>query len=339
MDDLIDIGYQAFNPIQPNAMDIMEVKRRWGHKLCLIGNINLDSTLTIGTPEDVKAEVYERIRTIAPGGGYMVASSNSITDYVPLENMKAMLSATYEYGSYPINLEKGGLKGKIWTFTGKPIQKQKQRSVDASVEKFASLLVKQNLPELIESIENKISSGKSISIIIKNDLVPAMTLIGYKYQVNEIYIPEMISSANTMSKVLLHLKDKIVDKQHEEYGRILIGTVRGDLHDIGKNLVIMMLEGQGFEVIDLGISVGEDVFIKEIKENRPQIVAMSALLTTTMIEMKNTINAIKEAGLRNKVKIIIGGAPVTQSFADEIGADGYAYDAPGAALKCKELLS
>jgi uroporphyrinogen decarboxylase len=115
MDDLIDCGFHAFNPIQPNAMNIVEVKRRWGKKLCLIGNLNLDSTLTLGTPEDVRAEVYERIRTIAPGGGYMVSSSNSITDYVPVANMRALLDATYEFGQYPIRLEEGGVKGRFWT--------------------------------------------------------------------------------------------------------------------------------------------------------------------------------------------------------------------------------
>lgn len=108
MDDLIDCGFHAFNPIQPNAMNIVEVKKKWGKKLCLIGNINLDSTLTLGTPKDVRAEVYERIRTIGPGGGYMVSSSNSITDYVPPENMKALLGATCEFGKYPIELEEGG---------------------------------------------------------------------------------------------------------------------------------------------------------------------------------------------------------------------------------------
>ncbi len=113
MDDLIDCGFHALNPIQPNAMNIVEVKKRWGKKLCLIGNINLDSTLTLGTPDDVRAEVYERIRTVGPGGGYMVSSSNSITDYVPPENMKALLDATYEFGNDPIELEEGGVNFKV----------------------------------------------------------------------------------------------------------------------------------------------------------------------------------------------------------------------------------
>jgi 5-methyltetrahydrofolate--homocysteine methyltransferase len=119
----------------------------------------------------------------------------------------------------------------------------------------------------------------------------------------------------------------------------VIGTVKGDLHDIGKNLVIMMLEGQGFSVVDLGISVSTDKFVEAAIENKPDIIALSALLTTTMVEMKNTIVGLEEAGLRNSIKVIVGGAPVTQAFADDIGADGYGYDSPGAAQKCKELLT
>ena len=148
MEDLIDCGFHGFNPIQPNAMDIVEVKRRWGKKLCLIGNINLDSTLTLGTPDDVRAEVYERIRTIGPGGGYMVSSSNSITDYVPVANMRALLDATYEFGKYPIQLEEGGVKGKFWTSQTK-VRKAETTKVETGldVEGYVDALLEQRHPE------------------------------------------------------------------------------------------------------------------------------------------------------------------------------------------------
>ena len=148
MEDLIDCGFHGFNPIQPNAMDIVEVKRRWGKKLCLIGNINLDSTLTLGTPEDVRAEVYERIRTIGPGGGYMVSSSNSITDYVPVANMRALLDATYEFGKYPIQLEEGGVKGKFWTSQTK-VRKAETTKVETGldVDGYVDALLDQRHPE------------------------------------------------------------------------------------------------------------------------------------------------------------------------------------------------
>jgi methylmalonyl-CoA mutase cobalamin-binding domain/chain len=339
MTDIIDCGYHGFNPIQPNAMDIEEAKAKWGRKLCLIGNINLDSTLTTGTPGDVKAEVYERIRTIAPGGGYMVASSNSIPDYVPLENMKAMFKATLNYGKYPIDLKKGHVSGKISSFQTKPIGEKIEKHVEINIEKYAVLLMNQNHFEIKQMIDSEVDSGRSISDVISGSVIPAMTLIGRKYQQGEIYIPEMMISANTMSKILSEFKEKFIDTGNDKQGTVIIGTVNGDMHDIGKNLVSMMLEGQGFRVIDLGVSVNPIRFVQAVKENNADILGLSALLTTTMLEMKKTIKALVEAGLRDKVKIIIGGAPVTQEFADQIGADGYAYDAPGAAQKCQRLLA
>jgi corrinoid protein of di/trimethylamine methyltransferase len=339
LDDLIECGFHAFNPVQPKCMDIVEVKKRWGDKLCLIGNLNLDSTLTLGSPEDVRAEVYERIRTIAPGGGYMVASSNSITDYVPLENMKALIDATFEFGRYPIELEEGGVKGIIWTFQAKPKLEKVEIVAELDVEAYVSALLIKNVPRLIELVQKDMDSGLNPSDIVSKGFATAMTIIGERFQNGEIYIPEMMISAKAMSETLSHLEDQLVLRSDEKQGTVVIGTVKGDLHDIGKNLVIMMLEGQGFTVEDLGISVDPEKFVQTVREKKPDIVAISALLTTTMIEMKNTIDTLQEAGMRDSVKVIVGGAPVTQKFAKDIGADGFAYDAPGAAQKCKELLS
>ena len=339
MDDFIDCGFHAFNPVQPNSMDIEEVKKKWGDKLCIIGNLNLDSTLTLGSPEDVRAEVYERIRTIGPGGGYMVASSNSITDYVPLENMKAMIDATFEFGKYPIELEEGGVKGKVSRFQSQPKQAVSREDTGLNVDAYVSALLSNDVSQVSDLIEKDTDAGVAASKIVGQGMIPAMTVVGEKFQNGEIYIPEMMIAAKAMSDTLAAFKEQLVERGEEKAGRVIIGTVKGDLHDIGKNLVAMMLEGQGFSVEDLGVSVTTDTFVQTVKEKRPDVLAISALLTTTMIEMKNTINALKEAGLRDSIKIVVGGAPVTQAFADEIGADGYAYDSPGAAQKCKELLS
>jgi uroporphyrinogen decarboxylase len=339
MDDLIDCGFHGFNPIQPNCMDIDAVKQKWGNKLCLIGNLNLDSTLTLGTPDDVRAEVYERIRTVGPGGGYMVASSNSITDYVPLANMRALLDATFEFGKYPIELEEGMVKGKVWKFQAKPTQEVSRPAGGLNLEAYVSGLLGNKTVAVIELVRNDMTAGIQAQDVVGNGLIPAMTVIGEKFQSGEIYIPEMMLAAKTMTAVLDHFKDQLAGKEEKKLGSVVIGTVKGDLHDIGKNLVIMMLEGQGFSVVDLGISVNTDKFVETVIEKKPDIIALSALLTTTMVEMKNTIVALEEAGLRNSVKILVGGAPVTQAFADQIGADGYGYDSPGAAQKCKELVS
>ncbi len=338
MDDLVECGFHAFNPIQPNAMDIDAVKQKWGDKLCLIGNLNLDSTLTLGTVEDVRAEVYERIRTIAPGGGYMVASSNSVTDYVPLANMKAMFEATFEFGRYPINLPEGGATGTVWTYQAQPKQSRAKVESQVKVEEFVTALLNNNVPGLLEQVEQNLTAGIELTEVINQGMVVAMTVIGEKFQNGEIYIPEMMIAARSMSAALDHFKSRLGEKSEQKKGKVVIGTVKGDLHDIGKSLVAMILKGQGYLVEDLGVSVSPEQFVKAVQNNKPDVVALSALLTTTMIEMNNTIKALKDAGLRDRVKVIVGGAPVTQKFADQIGADAYAYDAPGAVQRCDELL-
>ncbi|MFH1059751.1 MAG: cobalamin-dependent protein [Pseudomonadota bacterium] len=343
MEDLIACGFHGFNPIQPNAMDIVEVKKRWGDKLCLIGNLNLDSTLTLGTPEDVRAEVFERIRTIAPGGGYMVASSNSVTDYVPLANMRAMFDACFEFGQYPIDLSEGAVKGKVWKYQGKgaPAQSAEEPAglAELDVQPFVEALLANKVQAVIDLVQQSLDAGATIQQIIGQGLIQGMTVVGQRFQRAEIYIPEMMLAAKAMAQTLEHYEGLIAGGgTGQPAGHVVIGTVKGDLHDIGKNLVIMMLKGQGFTVKDLGVSVPAEAFAKAVAAEKPQIVALSALLTTTMVQMKSTLDALTEAGLRGHVKVIIGGAPVTQAYAEQIGADGYAYDAPGAAKLCKTLV-
>jgi methylmalonyl-CoA mutase cobalamin-binding domain/chain len=166
-----------------------------------------------------------------------------------------------------------------------------------------------------------------------------MAVVGEKFKNNEFYIPEVLVAARAMNAAMAIVKPLIVGDQLKPLGKVVIGTVRGDLHDIGKNLVMMMLEGAGFEIVDLGVDVAPEKFVEAAKANSADVVAMSALLTTTMPAMKDTIAALEENGLRDKVKVIIGGAPVTQSYADSIGADGYAPDAASAVDKVKELLA
>lgn len=339
MEDLIAAGFHGFNPVQPNAMDIVAVKKRWGERLCLLGNLNLDSTLTLGSPEDVRAEVYERIREIGPGGGYMVASSNSITDYVPLANMKAMFEATFEFGRYPLNLEAGAIKGRVWTYQARKEAPEKVPPTPGlAIEPFVQALLGPTTV-LFDLIEKSLATGLGGSEVVSKGLIPAMAVIGQKFQRSEIYIPEMMIAAEAMAGALEKFQAQIAGQSLEEIGRVVIGTVRGDMHDIGKNLVALTLRGQGFAVTDLGVSVSPEGLVAAVGQSRPHILALSALLTTTMTEMKTAIEALKAAGIRREVKVIIGGAPVTQAFADEIGADGYAYDAPAAAQKCRQLLA
>ena len=195
-----------------------------------------------------------------------------------------------------------------------------------------------NAPKVKELVEEALGEGVNPGEIITNQLIPAMAEVGDRFARNEFYVPEMLIAARAMQGGLAILKPLLVDGDMISAGRVVIGTVKGDLHDIGKNLVSMTFEGAGFEVTDLGVDVAPQKFAEAVKENQAQIVALSALLTTTMTMMKDTIEVLAEAGVRDQVKIIIGGAPVTQSYADEIGADGYADDAGGAVKTAKALL-
>jgi len=175
--------------------------------------------------------------------------------------------------------------------------------------------------------------------ILENGLIKGMDIIGAKFKKNEVYVPEVLIAARAMHAGMDVLRPKLVETGVKNLGTVAIGTVKGDLHDIGKNLVKMMLEGAGFEVIDLGVDVSAEKFVKAVKEHQPNIIGMSALLTTTMVNMVEVIKALEAAGLRDKVKIMIGGAPITQNYADQIGADSYSPDAASAADKAKTFVA
>ncbi len=188
-------------------------------------------------------------------------------------------------------------------------------------------------------VQEALDEGASADEILNVGMIGAMGIVGEKFKNNEIFVPEMLIAARAMKKGIEVLTPALKASGAEPIGRLILGTVAGDLHDIGKNLVGMMIEGAGFEVIDLGVDVPAEKFIETMKENPDvKIVALSALLTTTMPALKDTVDAIVAAGLRDTVKIMIGGAPVTQAFADEIGADGYSEDAASAAALAKKLL-
>jgi 5-methyltetrahydrofolate--homocysteine methyltransferase len=190
-----------------------------------------------------------------------------------------------------------------------------------------------------EGVEKALNDGLLVETVLKDGLIAAMGEVGKLFEEGEYYVPEMLVSARAMQAGLLILKPHLVANDVKPLGRIVLGTVKGDLHDIGKNLVAMMLEGVGFEIIDLGADVSSEEFLKAVKEYQPQIVGISALLTTTIQQMSKIIQALEEAGIRRDVKIIVGGAPVTEDFTQRIGADAYGSDASSAVRVVKSLLS
>jgi 5-methyltetrahydrofolate--homocysteine methyltransferase len=188
-----------------------------------------------------------------------------------------------------------------------------------------------------ENVKALLNQGFGAGEILNLGLVPPMVEIGNLYERGEVYVPEMLIAAHAMKAGMQVLRPELVKAGVEPLGRVVIGTVQGDIHDIGKNLVAMLLEGAGFEINDLGVDNSPEEFVEAVK-NGAEILGLSGLLTTTIPSMPRTIQALKEAGLREKVKVIVGGAPVTQEFADEIGADGYAPDAASAVRLAKSLL-
>lgn len=187
-------------------------------------------------------------------------------------------------------------------------------------------------------VADELAQGVSPQTIISSSLIPAMTEVGARFERGDIWLPEMLAAARAMQTGLDVLRPLLVDHELETVGRVVIGTVKGDLHDIGKNLVRMMFEGAGFEVVDLGVDVAPETFVEAVEQRRPDVVGMSALLTTTLPAIEATIEALVQAGVRDDTKVMVGGAPLTQAYADQVDADGYAPDAASAMRKAKELL-
>ncbi len=198
-------------------------------------------------------------------------------------------------------------------------------------DEISALLQKGRPRELSALVQEELADGTAANDILTKALIPGMSAVGERFKKNEIFVPEVLITARAMNAALNILKPVLAQAGVEPIGKAVICTVKGDLHDIGKNLVKMMIEGTGISVIDLGIDCPPERVVEAVKEYKPDIVCLSALLTTTMVNQKATIDALKEAGLRDQVKVMVGGAPVTQAFADEIGADAYTPDAATAA--------
>jgi 5-methyltetrahydrofolate--homocysteine methyltransferase len=205
--------------------------------------------------------------------------------------------------------------------------------------RLTDAVVNGNIADVKDITQKMIDIGTDPLLIINEGLIGGMNIVGEKFKAGDMYVPEVMLAARAMSVGMDLAKLLIAEADIPSAGTIVIGTVKGDLHDIGKNLVVMVLESSGFKVINLGVDVSPSAFVVALQEFQPHILGMSALLTTTMTAMKDTIDALREAGLRDKVKVIIGGAPVSQRFAEEIGADGYCDDVMTAKDMCTGIMS
>ena len=209
----------------------------------------------------------------------------------------------------------------------------------AKFEEISTLLQRGKAKDLAALVTEELAAGVAPKDILTEGLIAGMGIVGTKFKNNEIFVPQVLIASRAMNASLAVLKPALADSGVEPVGTAVICTVKGDLHDIGKNLVKMMIEGTGIRVIDLGVDCSAEKIVEAVKENNADIVCLSALLTTTMMYQKDIIDALKAAGLRDKVKVMVGGAPVTQAFADEIGADAYTPDAASAAEKARSYFA
>ncbi len=208
----------------------------------------------------------------------------------------------------------------------------------ALIEELREAVVDGQAKLAVAKVTEALEEGIEAGTLLREGLIQGMAQVGKLYEEGEIFVPEMLVAARAMTAALSVLKPHLVEEGVVSSGKVAIGTTQGDLHDIGKNLVAMMLQGAGFAVFNLGTGVTPQQFVAAVREHRPQLLGMSALLTTTVPKMKATLEALEAAGLRDQVKVMVGGAPVTQAFADEIGADGYGANAGGAVDTAKALL-
>jgi 5-methyltetrahydrofolate--homocysteine methyltransferase len=207
-----------------------------------------------------------------------------------------------------------------------------------SLDNVYTAVLNGNAPKAVEATNAALADGTPADNILHEACIPAMTEVGRLFESGEKFVPEMLIAARAMQAVVNILKPLLVDSASRSLGKVVIGTVAGDLHDIGKNLVGMMLEGAGFELVDLGTDVSSAQFVEAVSTHQPDIVGMSALLTTTMPAIKTTMDAMTEAGVRQNVKVLIGGAPINEDFANKVGADGFAADAGSAPRVAKMVL-
>ena len=207
------------------------------------------------------------------------------------------------------------------------------------LQELAENIIKGQAPKVEELTNQLLGDGVAPAEVLNKGLISGMEVVGRKFKANEFYVPEVLIAARAMKAGMAILKPKLAESGVEPVGKFIIGTVKGDLHDIGKNLVAMMMEGAGFDVIDLGVDVPPEKFVDAAKESSAQFVGMSALLTTTMVKMQDTVSAFNDSGIRDNVKIVVGGAPLTQKYADDIGADGYAADAASTVDLVKGLMN
>jgi len=308
----------------------------------LMGNVDLHYLLTQGSPEETRAEVRRLIETVGASGRYILASANSLPDYVRPENVRAMGEALLAYGTYPIapsGAARPVAPAAAEAAQPKPAAPLPEQAGDAAFRAVRNALEAGDEAAMRVEVRALLEQGRPARAILDRGLVVAMDRVGARFRNGEVFIPEVLLSAQAMDAAIELLAPHLAEAHAETRGRILLGTVAGDMHSIGKNVVATMLRGAGFDVVDLGINISGETFAAKVADCKPDVLGLSSLLTSTMSEMQGVIEALRAAKVRDRVKVIVGGAPLTEQFARSIGADGYASNAGEAVALVKSLLA
>jgi corrinoid protein of di/trimethylamine methyltransferase len=329
---------EAICPAPMTKVPMEEYYKRWSDKLTIFGGIPSIMLLSESTTdEEFEAYLDYFFQAIAPGKRMIVGIADSVPPKGIFERVIRIGERIEKEGKLP--LEAGGFRPIEWKIIEDVSKKVSKEIIwDKEFQIIQNDVLEGNHEGIKPHIENLLNQGIKAEDILKRGMISAMEVINERFKSGEVFIPEVLLSARAMNEAIKVLEPYLAGGKLAAKGKVIMGTVKGDLHDIGKNLVLTMLKGVGFETIDLGIDVPAEEFIRKVKEEKPEILGLSALLTTTMPQMKIVIETLRKEGIRDKVKVMVGGAPLNEKFARDIGADGYAPDAAGAVNLAKQLV-
>jgi len=341
MDLIRDSGAHVAEAVTPYPMTkvkIEEYYQRWSDKLTIWGGIpEILMMEETATDEDLESYLDHLFKAVAPGRRFIVGIADTTPAHAVFDRLVRIGDRVEKEGRLP--LEAGAVRPLSETqLTEAAARVTPQLVEDEDFKVIQDDVLKGNHLEITTHVQEMLDNALDAKDILERGMISAMEVISEQFKTGDIFIPEVLLSARAMNEALLILEPYLADKEKEVSGKVLIGTVQGDMHNIGKNMVITMLRSIGFEIKDMGINVATEKIVEQVSEYRPDILGLSAMLTTTMPEMRKVIDTLKAKGLRNKVKVMVGGAPVNEKFAKDIGADGYGSDAGEAVDLAKKLI-
>ena len=341
VDDMVELGIQVWQGTLPEN-DIPALQDHLKGKLVLMGGIGAAIDRPDSTEEEIRTYVRDALHRYCPGGHYIPSITYGLAGTV-YKHVDPFIDDEIDRYNAGLHLPQTKLppvpRRQTKVLTDSKVQHTEQTQENSLLKGIADALCRGQKKKVLNLTQQCLDAGLDARTILDSGLVAGMTRLGEDFSAGRAFVPEMLMAARCMNAATEVLKPLLVGEQRGPGGKVCIGTVRGDLHDIGKNLVKIMMEGSGLDVIDLGVDVAPETFVKTAAEQNCDIIALSSLLTTAMNEMRTVVQLAEKTGIRDRVKIMVGGAPITQGFCDEIGADAYTDDAGQAARVAIELLS